>query len=104
MWRRTWQGIELLSQFEWDKKDNHTETSGRICLTDMIFLNYADSKAGSICVEFEYFQSDSSINYLDICYSDPDLEHYVEGNPYVLKNIDAYVRNKLLKQEFINFL
>ncbi len=70
----------------------------------MIFLNYGDSKAGSICIEFEYFQSDSSINYLDICYSDPELERYDEGNPFVLKNIDGYVRNKLLKLEFNNFV
>ena len=93
-----------MSEFKWDKRDCHSHTGGRICLTDMIFLNYGDSKAGSICVEFEYLQSDSSINYLDICYSDPDLERYVEGNPYVLRNIDAYVRNKLLKQEFIDFV
>lgn len=94
-----------MSEFKWDKNDGQNYTSGRICLTDMIFLNYGDSKAGSILVEFEYFSSNSSINYLDICYSDPDLERYVEGNHFVLKNIDAYIRNKLLKQEFnYNFL
>jgi hypothetical protein len=94
-----------LSEFKWDKEVNQSQAGGGICLTDMIFLNYGDSRAGSICVEFEYFSSDSSINYLDICYSDSDLERYVEGNPFVLKNIDAYVRNKLLKQEFnYNFI
>jgi hypothetical protein len=89
-----------MSEVKWDKKDGHSHTGGRICLTDMVFFKYGDSKAGSVCVEFEYFLLDSSINYLDICYSDPDLERYVEGNQFVLKNIDAYIRNKLLKQEF----
>lgn len=93
-----------MSQFKWDKKDNQSQISERICVTDMMFWNYRDCKAGSICVEFEYFQSDSSINYLDICYSDPELERYVEANPSVLKNIDGYLRNKLLKQEFTNFV
>jgi hypothetical protein len=97
------QGLEYC-EFKWDKEDNRNQTCGRICLTDMIFLNYGDSQAESICVEFEYFPSDSSINYLDICYSDPALERYLEGNPFVLKNIDAYIRNKLLKQESIIIL
>ncbi len=69
-------------------------------MTDIIFLRYGDSKSGNICVEFEYFQSEGSINYLEVSYSDPDLEKYVEGNQYVLRNVDAYIRNKLLKQEY----
>jgi hypothetical protein len=33
------------------------------------------------------------------------MEKYVEANPYILKNVDAYLRNKLLKQEYnSNFL
>ena len=48
----------------------------------------------------EYFQSDDSINYLEVSYSDAELEKYVEGNPNVLRNIDGYLRNKLLKQEY----
>jgi hypothetical protein len=88
-----------LNEVKWDKTDSRQEHD-RICITDMVFLKYGDSKVGSICVEFEYFQSDNSINYLDICYSDPELEQQVEGNPIVLKNVDAYIRNNLLKQEF----
>lgn len=69
------------------------------CLTDIIFLKYGDSKTRNIRVEFEYSESNCTINYLEVSYSDPDLEKYVEGNPYVLRNIDSYLRNKLLKQE-----
>jgi len=72
----------------------------RICLTHVIFLKYTGAKDGNIFLEFEYIPSDSSINYLEVGYSNPDLEKYVEGNPNVLRNIDAYLRNKLLEREF----
>ena len=72
----------------------------RICLTEVVFLKYADTKDGDICIEFEYVSSDSSINYLEVSYSHADMEKYVEGNPNVLRNIDAYLRNKLLQKEF----
>ena len=71
----------------------------RICLTEVVFLKYADTKDGDICIEFEYVSSDSSINYLEVSYSHPDIEKYVEGNPNVWRNIDAYLRNKLLQWE-----
>ena len=72
----------------------------RIRLKEVAFLKYADSKDGNICIEFEYISSDSSINYLEVSYSHPDMEKYVEGNTNVLRNIDAYLRNKLLQRGF----
>jgi hypothetical protein len=33
-------------------------------------------------------------------YSDALLEKQVESNPHVLKNIDAFLRNKLLKLQY----
>lgn len=51
-------------------------------------------------MEFEYSPGDSPINYLDVQYSDPSLTNHGEGNPQVLRNIDSYLRNKLLKLEY----
>jgi hypothetical protein len=79
------------------KQDKRSE---RICLTDIAFLKYGDFKTGIICVEFEYIESSCTLNYLEIKYSDRELEEYVEGNPCVLRNMDAYFRNKLLKQQY----
>ena len=73
-----------------------------IRLTDMIFLRYAlegESKTGTITVELEYSSSSCSINYINVHYSDPELTKHVEGNPRVLRNIDSYLRTKLLKLE-----
>jgi hypothetical protein len=84
-----------------DKSNRKEKTKGEgICITDIVFLKYEESKAGNISVKFEYIPSDCSLNYLEIDYSDYGLEKYVEGNPYVRRNIDAYLRNKLLKDEF----
>ena len=76
------------------KKDNTT-----ICMTEMVFLKYivdAVTKSGMITIEFEYSSSHLTINYLDVEFSDNDLRKHVEGNPRVLRNIDSYLRNKLL--------
>lgn len=73
-----------------------------IRLTDVIFLRYildGQPRAGTIAVEFEYSSSDCSIKYLNVHYGDPELTKHVEGNPTVLRNIDSYLRNKLLKLE-----
>ncbi len=74
-----------------------------MCMTDIIFLNYLDegiTHCGMLTVEFEYSSNRCRINYLDVQFSDPELRKHVEGNPHVLRNIDSYLRNKLLNQEY----
>ena len=69
----------------------------------MVFLKYivdAVTKSGMITIEFEYSSSHLAINYLDVAFSDDDLRKHVEGNPRVLRNIDSYLRNRLLYQEY----
>jgi hypothetical protein len=72
-------------------------------MTEMVFLKYvvdAVTKSGMITIEFEYSSSRLTINYLDVEFSDNDLRKHVEGNPRVLRNIDSYLRNNLLYQEY----
>jgi len=74
-----------------------------ICMTDIMFLKYSVegiTHSGMLTVEFEYSSSRCTINYLDVHFSDPEIRQQVEGNPYVLRNIDSYLRNKLLNQEY----
>ena len=75
----------------------------KICMTDIVFLRYLSDgiiHSGTLAIEFEYSSSHCSINYLDVIYSDPQMRKYVEGNPNVLRNIDSYLRNNLLYQEY----
>ena len=75
-----------------------------ISMTDIVFLRYLSDgiiHSGTLAIEFEYSSSLCSINYLDVQYSDPQMRNHVEGNPNVLRNIDSYLRNNLLYQEYI---
>jgi hypothetical protein len=82
---------------------NNEKNSKIFSLTDIVFLKYVSegkSNTGTITLKFEYNSDNEKINYLDIQYSDRILEKHVEFNPHVLRNIDSYLRSKLLKEEF----
>jgi len=59
-----------------------------------------DRISGILSIEFDYFAYDGNIKYRDIHYSDPRLIKHIEGNPGVMKNIDAYLRKNLLESEY----
>jgi hypothetical protein len=72
-------------------------------MTETVFLKYvvdAVAKSGMLTIEFEYSSSHLTINYVDVEFSDNDLRKHVECNLRVLRNIDSYLRNKLLYQEY----
>lgn len=74
------------------------------CFTDLVSIQYRDkdggTRSGVVSVELEFSPSDLSINYLSVDYSDPELERRADSNPNVLRNIDSYLRNKLLKLDY----
>ena len=77
--------------------------SDMICVTDIVFLRYVIegiTHSGMLTVDFEYSSSQSSINYLDVQYSDPQMRKHVENNRNVMRNIDSHLRNNLLYQEY----
>jgi hypothetical protein len=59
-----------------------------------------DRISGILSIEFDYYQYDGNIKYRDIHYSDPRLIKHIEGNPGVMKNIDAYLRKNILESEY----
>lgn len=59
-----------------------------------------DQISAILSIEFDYYQYDGNIKYRDIHYSDPRLIKHIEGNPAVMKNIDAYLRKNLLESEY----
>lgn len=74
-----------------------------ICVTDIVFLRYMTegiTNSGMLTVDFEYSSSQSSINYLDVQYSDPQMRKHVEDNRDVMRNIDSHLKNNLLYQEY----
>ena len=60
----------------------------------------AEHISGILTIEFDYYSDDGSIKYRDMQYSNPRLIKHIEGNPRVMKNIDAYLRKNLLESEY----
>jgi hypothetical protein len=82
----------------------HDSDDDDFTFTDMISLSYPDkagaTRSGIITIQLKYSPSSTTIGYLDVQYSDSELERLVESNANVLKNIDGYLRNRLLKLQY----
>jgi hypothetical protein len=65
-------------------------TRGRISLTFKV-----DKKPSNIVIEYQYYPSNGSIDYVDVRYTDKQLQSKVESNPEMMKNIDNYLRKVL---------
>jgi hypothetical protein len=57
-----------------------------------------NSKASRIVVEYQYYPSTGTIQYVDVLYSDEKLRSKIEGDPEMMKNIDNYLRKVLNKR------
>jgi hypothetical protein len=54
-----------------------------------------DRKLSKIIIEYQYYPSDGSIDYVDVRFTDKQLQSKVESNPEMMKNIDNYLRRVL---------
>jgi hypothetical protein len=54
-----------------------------------------DGKPSRIVIEYQYYPSDGSIEYVDVRFTDKQLQSKVESNPALMKNIDNYLRKVL---------
>jgi hypothetical protein len=54
-----------------------------------------DRKPSKIVIEYQYYPSDGSIEYVDVRFTDKQLQSKVESNPALMKNIDNYLRKVL---------
>jgi hypothetical protein len=61
-----------------------------------------NSKTSKIVIEYQYYPSNGIIDYVDVRYTDKQLQSKVESDPEMMKNIDNYVR-KALTERSINF-
>ncbi len=57
-----------------------------------------DSKASKVVIEYQYYPSTGVIDYVNVIYSDKNLQSKIENDPEMMKNIDNYLRNVLNKQ------
>lgn len=79
------------------------QNNGLIRFYDVVALSFKDNNellSAFVTLEYMYNTRSGSIKYVDIQYSDRRLEKHVEQNPNVIKNVDSYLRNKMLNLEY----
>ncbi len=54
-----------------------------------------DNRPSKIIIEYQYYPSNGAIDYVDVRYTDKQLQSKVEGNPEMMKNIDNFLRRVL---------
>ena len=59
------------------------------------------SKTSAIVIEYQYYPSTDTIDYVDVRYSDRKLQSKVEDDPQMMKKIDNYLRKVLSKRSAI---
>lgn len=65
-------------------------TRGRMSLSFRL-----EGRQSQIIVEYEYYPSKDTINYINVHYTNADLRSRVEGDPMMMQNIDNYLRRAL---------
>jgi hypothetical protein len=61
-------------------------------------FKFNSSKASRIVIEYQYYPSTGTIQYVNVLYSDEKLRSKIESDPEMMKNIDNYLRKVLNKR------
>ena len=83
-------------------KKTAKRNSNTIKLYDLIAIKFpgeGEILSGFITIKYRYNPNNGIITYSDIKYSDKRMEKYLEDNPNVIRNIDSYLKNKMLESE-----
>ncbi|HEX7142269.1 MAG TPA: hypothetical protein VF222_07305 [Nitrososphaeraceae archaeon] len=83
-------------------KKTSKSNSNSIELYDLIAIKFPGEGqilSGFITIKYRYNLKNGIITYSDIKYSDKRMERYLEEQPNVIKNIDSYLKNKMLESE-----
>lgn len=86
-----------------NKKKYSSVNSDSIKLYDLVAIKFPSNGkilSGFITIEYIYNSKKLTITYSNIKYSDNRMENYLEQNPNVIKNIDSYLKNKMIESEF----
>src|SRR5688500_8501065 len=76
--------------------------SNTINLYDLIAIKFpgeGEILSGFITIKYRYNSNNGIINYSDIKYIEKRIEKYLEKKSNFIKNIDLYLKNKMLESE-----
>jgi hypothetical protein len=75
----------------------HGATFGKLSLDFRI-----KGKRRTAFFHYKYDPDDDAIEYIDIEYSDPEIQLSIENNTKMMESVDIYIRNLLLKRNQSN--
>jgi hypothetical protein len=70
----------------------HDATFGKLSLDFRI-----KGKRRTAFFHYKYDPDDDAIEYIDIEYSEPEIQWSIENNTKMMESVDIYIRNLLLK-------
>jgi hypothetical protein len=59
-------------------------------------------KKGTAIFHYKYDLEDDVIEYIDIEYTDPEIQFSIEKNTKMMESVDIYIRNLLLRRNRFN--
>lgn len=51
---------------------------------------------------YKYDPDDDAIEYIDIEYTDPEIQFFIEENTKMMESVDIYIRNLMLRRNRFN--
>jgi hypothetical protein len=94
---------KIVSNIKSNNKKTTPFQSNSIKLYDLIAIKFPSGGkilSGFITIEYKYNPQKVTITYSNVKYSDKRMEAYLEKNPNVIRNIDSFLKNKMLESEF----
>ena len=78
---------------------SETKGSPLLFIRGRVSINFKlNSEVSKILIEYQYYPSTGTIDYVDVLYTDVKLQSKIEGDLQLMKNIDNYLRNILNEQ------
>ena len=76
--------------------------SSRVTFGKLVLNFRIKGKKGTAVFHYKYDPKDDTVEYIDIEYTDPEIQSSVEKNTKMMESVDLYIRNLLLKRNRFN--
>jgi hypothetical protein len=76
--------------------------SSRVTFGKLVLNFRIKGKKGTAIFHYKYDPEDDVVEYIDIEYTDPEIQSSVEKNIKMMENVDLYIRKLLLKRNRFN--
>jgi hypothetical protein len=76
--------------------------SSRVTFGKLVLNFRIKGKKGTAIFHYKYDPEDDAVEYIDIEYTDPEIQSSVEKNIKMMENVDLYIRKLLLKRNRFN--